>query len=313
MKKNQSIRYAIMAAFVAACGASGAALAGNEVEPNYGSPLELHAQPLSMDSAGAASVYAIMGALTGAVVGDVDVFSFKAYAGNVLTIDIDGGIKASGTGQRSVDTILTVLGPAPTYALKRQNDDSSLPAPYDPGSISRFDAYIENFTVEVTGVYYVGVTAFSRRLGSGGVIIEGTRGTGSNGDYTLVVSGVVPDVQQINIDIKPGSDDVAPINLKSRGSVPVALLSSAQFDALTVDASSLTFGGTGDERSWQRCGKDGTDVNGDGLLDLVCHFANQEARFDPSSFEAILKGKTKGGAMFEGRGLLKVVPVKRTD
>lgn len=308
MKNNQGFRCTIVAAALAACGASGAALALNEVEDNY--PIA-RAQLLPMDSAGSASVYAIMGVLTGTPIADVDIFTFEAFAGNVLTIDIDGGMKAAGTGGRSVDTFLTVLGPSP-HPVLRVNDDSTVPYPYDEGSVHRYDSYIQNFTVPATGTYYVGVTAFPRRLGAGGAIIDGY-GLTSSGTYTLVVSGVVPDVQQINIDIKPGSDAVAPINPKARGSVPVALLSSAEFDALEVDGSSLTFGSTGDERSWQRCGKDGTDVNGDGRLDLVCHFGNQEARFDPSFFEAVLKGETKAGKKFEGRGLLKIVPVKRTD
>jgi hypothetical protein len=45
----------------------------------------------------------------------------------------------------------------------------------------------------------------------------------------------------VNVDIKPGSDTNA-INLKSTGSVPVALLGSAEFDIFSVDLNTVKFG-----------------------------------------------------------------------
>jgi hypothetical protein len=47
---------------------------------------------------------------------------------------------------------------------------------------------------------------------------------------------------QVTIDIKPGSS-VNPINLKSRGKVPVATLSDPAFDATTVDGRTVVFAG----------------------------------------------------------------------
>jgi hypothetical protein len=77
-----------------------------------------------------------------------------------------------------------------------------------------------------------------------------------------------------------------------------------------VDTSSLTFGASGNEASLHRCDLGGEDVNGDGRLDVVCHFENQEAHFTPGVLEGILRGKTTAGRLFEGRGVLKVVPAK---
>ncbi|MDR7522096.1 MAG: hypothetical protein QN168_06500 [Armatimonadota bacterium] len=76
----------------------------------------------------------------------------------------------------------------------------------------------------------------------------------------------------LRIIVKPGSIPHT-INPKSSGTVPVAILSSPIFNALTqVVTSSITFGMTGIERSLASCNRSGQDVNGDGLLDMTCHF-----------------------------------------
>ena len=84
---------------------------------------------------------------------------------------------------------------------------------------------------------------------------------------------------EVVIDIKPGSDD-NPINLKSHGSVPVAILGSADFDVTTVDVSSVTLGEELTVHVIEK--KPGKfqaaieDVNGDPFPDLVMHFSIAE-------------------------------------
>jgi len=103
----------------------------------------------------------------------------------------------------------------------------------------------------------------------------------------------------VTIDIKPG-EGPAPINTKSRGTIPVAILSSATFDAVAqVDQTSLTFGHTGSETSLAFCSSPG-DVNGDGLLDLICHFNTPLTQFQAGDTKGILKGKTLGGNSMMG-------------
>jgi hypothetical protein len=164
--------------------------------------------------------------------------------------------------------------------------------------VSPRDALLVNVRLPVTGTYTVAV--------SDGSI------AGSNGSYTLIISGVTPapSAQQINIVVKPGDREISTLNPKSKGNIPVALLSSSEFDALAVDRASITFGATGDEDSLRRCNKEGFDVDGDGRLDLVCHFENQSAGFEFGDLEGIVKGRTAAGA-FEGRGFLKVLPSKQ--
>ena len=55
------------------------------------------------------------------------------------------------------------------------------------------------------------------------------------------------------------------------------------------------------------CTKSAEDVNGDGLLDLVCHFYIQLTGFQAGDTEGILKGKTVGGLLIEGRDSVRIV------
>ena len=110
------------------------------------------------------------------------------------------------------------------------------------------------------------------------------------------------------IDVKPGSCPNS-INPHSRGRIPVAVLSTADFDAPNeVDRDSLTFGPTGDEDSLAFCSPSPEDVNGDGLYDLVCHFYTQAAGFTAGDAVAFLKGYLSGGEFFWGTDAVKIVP-----
>jgi len=115
----------------------------------------------------------------------------------------------------------------------------------------------------------------------------------------------------VEIDIKPGSDPNS-INLKSRGTTPVAILSTATFDATTeVDKSSLTFGKTGNEQSLVKCTRSNEDVNGDGRDDVVCHFNTEDTGFDENSVEGIIKGQLNNGTPLEGSDSVRITPGSR--
>lgn len=306
MKKIGIVRSVIAGVVMSAFAAGAAAQAVNEQEPNY--PV---AQSLTLGADGNMVVKGIVGVMFGSSMHDADLYAFHANEGDVLDLDIDGGRKNGGTG-RDVWTVLTLFGPAPAYEIKRQTFITEHPDARDDGSINIFDPYIYRFRADTSGTHIVAVTGYSTLPKDGGNIEWGTLFPFSNGDYTLTVSGATampsaPLVQQINIEIKPGSREFAPINLKSKGVIPVALLSSGEFDALKADAGSLTFGATGDESSLRKCAVKGEDVNGDGKPDLVCHFETQLADFGPDNTEGVLKG-TIDGQPFEGRGVLKVVP-----
>lgn len=112
----------------------------------------------------------------------------------------------------------------------------------------------------------------------------------------------------VNIDIKPGGFPNS-INLGSRGIIPVAILSSSTFNATSdVNTTSLSFGRTGDELSWVGCSSDLEDVNGDGLVDLVCNFTTQATGFQLGDTVGILKGTTITGNSLSGIDSVRIVP-----
>ena len=120
----------------------------------------------------------------------------------------------------------------------------------------------------------------------------------------VIASPIVP----VSIDIKPGSDPNS-INPKSRGVIPVAILSSSTFDAfVSVDTTSLTFGRTGNENSLVFCNGSPTNVNGDAFPDLMCHFDTQQTGFQSGDTTGKLKGKTVGGTPIEGTDSVRIVP-----
>jgi hypothetical protein len=288
----------------------GLAWAASEREANHpvanAQTLEIGSITVDGVATTGAIVDGVIGNLAGPAVLDTDYYVFEGQAGDVVTVDIDGGMG----GLRSVDTILAIFGPGPGYQVLRQKDDIAR----DAGSISPFDARIDNFVLPASGMYVVGVSSTPRLFApaGGGTTSDSLNSARANGDYTLIVSGVSIAVLQISIELKPGSNEVAPINPKSKGKVPVALLGAANFAVDDVDTSSVTFGHSGNEASLSKCGTP-TDVNGDLFPDLVCHFENQRAVWEPTDDEGILRGKLANGKKFEGRGWLKVVPVKAEE
>jgi probable HAF family extracellular repeat protein len=104
-------------------------------------------------------------------------------------------------------------------------------------------------------------------------------------------------VLTVAVDIKPGSSTNA-LNPKSKGLVPVAILSVNGFDATTVAVASVRFGPGGAVEAH------GTghveDVNGDGVADLVMHFDMQASGIACGATSAALNGQTNGGRQIRG-------------
>lgn len=121
------------------------------------------------------------------------------------------------------------------------------------------------------------------------------------GGYAIGYATVVPPVIEVEIDIKPGSDPNS-INLGSKGVVPVAVLTTDDFDASAVDPVTVSFADAQPLR-WAL-----EDVDGDGDMDLLFHFNTQELNLGESSTEATLIGATGGGQSIQGTDTVDIVP-----
>ena len=300
MIKRTYISNAVAAALLAV--SAQVAFAVDEVEPNDSLA---NAQPVTVGTDGQVIIQGVVGTNDPAqpAVPDVDFYSFQASDTDVITLDIDGGMKGMGATDRQVDTKITLFGPDGQVVL--ENDDSLT---IDEGSASiggERDARIENLALQASGSgkYVVAVTGVGRF---------------PNGSYTLIISGITvtapSQVQYINIDVRPGDrTEFTRVNMKQKRDLPIALLSSKPkgdmpaFKPLEAKVDSITFGRGGEEKSLSRCLKEHRDLNRDGIPDLVCLFDVPSAGFEENDVAGKLKGETKDGTRFEAVGKLKVV------
>ena len=142
-------------------------------------------------------------------------------------------------------------------------------------------------------------TEFTPKLAEGSVL-EGFYGTDDPIEPTWLKDGLwffsdnIPikllppesDDPEITIDIKPGSDENV-INLKSRGVVPVAVITTDDFNAGFINPDSVEFAGASPVRS-TLC-----DVDCDGDKDMLFHFRIQKLNLDETSKEATLTATLK--------------------
>jgi hypothetical protein len=118
-------------------------------------------------------------------------------------------------------------------------------------------------------------------------------------------------VLEVDIDIKPGSD---PNSIKcddDKGVIPVAILTTDQFDATSVDHTTVSFEGATETHVNRKTGlprRHEEDVDGDGDIDLVFHFRLVDTRLTCSSTEGTLTGETFDGTPIGGTDATRMIP-----
>ncbi len=139
-------------------------------------------------------------------------------------------------------------------------------------------------------------------LGKHEITLTATDSHGRTGTATIIVNVALPVV----VDIKPESEP-ASINLKSRGVIPVALVTTDDFDATDVMPSTVELAGARPVR-WTK-----EDVHNDSDIDMLFHFKVQHLNLDMNSTEATLTGNTKKDVPVLGTDTVNIVPAAKRD
>ena len=176
---------------------------------------------------------------------------------------------------------------------------------HSPESGAIFDPISNSLVIEDTSVGWTGNLTCTYDEATVTSVIPIS--TFSNINFTSI-SG--PETIIVDIDIKPGCTPNA-INLGSNGVIPVAILSTPDFDATTVNPDTVSLAGSGvavrGKGNKSLTSQD--DVNGDGLLDMIVKVETEN--LDPDTFQdghAILTGLTTDGIEFTGSDSITIVP-----
>jgi hypothetical protein len=117
---------------------------------------------------------------------------------------------------------------------------------------------------------------------------------------TAAQQGLLYPLLTENIDIRPGcpTNWIAP---GYSGNVPVAVFGSGDFDATQVNASTLSFLGTGATSTSL------TDLNGDGRQDLIANFSMASMTVPAGSVTATITGQLNSTQALQGTAPITVV------
>jgi hypothetical protein len=117
------------------------------------------------------------------------------------------------------------------------------------------------------------------------------------------------EVTPVEIDIKPGSDPNS-INLGSEGNVPIAIMTTADFDATNVDPETVSLAGAsvGLKGKSNKLMASIKDVDGDGDDDLMLHIDIEEMDLMEGSSVAVLYGSTYDDIEIKGIDSVNIVP-----
>ena len=225
---------------------------------------------------------------------DGDGSVLTTIAPGVAAIALDIAVQSNG---KIVAAGATTTVGVQDFALARYTSEGSLDTAFGGDGIVRTD---------------VGGGVFDRLGGidiapDGDIVAAGWTGTGCTAAACFLNFGLAryegdaPAVE-VDIDVKPGSAE-NPIN-PGAGVVPVAILSTSEFDATTVEASSVCFGDANavSERDCTETHGRGhvEDADGDGDADLLLHFDAAETGIEVGDTAACLTGRTSAGVAIQG-------------
>jgi uncharacterized delta-60 repeat protein len=208
-------------------------------------------------------------------------------AAEAIQIQPDGKIVTAGSAYGNITY----------FALNRFNADGTVDSSFGTGGgvLTAFPGMIDQ------GAHALALQADGR------IVAAGDAYPSTSGSQFVVARYLGdPLVTPVKIDVKPG-DFPNVIDLGSKGTIPVAVLSTADFNApKQVNTASLKFGRAGNESSLTSCSPP-QDVNKDGLLDVLCHFSALKTGFHLGDTQGVLTGNTGSGGSIRGTDSVVVV------
>ncbi|MBI4304366.1 MAG: hypothetical protein HY665_08550 [Chloroflexi bacterium] len=232
---------------------------------------------------------------TGTVIVEVSDNNFTSNATALVTVNnvapvVNAGADRSVYSGESIalSTNFTDAGVQDTHTASIDWGDSTT----QPGTVTGSSGsgnVAGSHTYLVPGTYTVTVT-----------VTDDNGGVGNDG--LIVEVKFVP----VTIDIIPGSP-ANTINVNQKGVLRVAIVTSQNFNAATVNATTVRFG----PANAAPVRYDTEDVDHDGNLDLLLHLNAEEAGINAGDTEASLTGQTISGVYFKGTDTVRTVPKQK--
>lgn len=200
----------------------------------------------------------------------------------------------------SVQTVATAVGDDDT-ATPSLNNFGQLAYALDDGTDLELFVWDGSASTQVTDN---DVDDFRSSINDNGALAW-QRERGASAEIILAVAETA---RTVVIDVRPGNP-VNPVNLRTEGTVPVAIMSDAEFDATTVLPATIRLAGapvrTPGRSGAYQCREQ--DVNADDLPDLVCNIDVSQMVLDPDAVSVILVAQTAGGDEIQGEAPIHIV------
>jgi len=200
----------------------------------------------------------------------------------------------------SVQTVATAVGNDDT-ATPSLNNFGQLAYALDDGTDLELFVWDGSASTQVTDN---DVDDFRSSINDNGALAW-QRERGASAEIILAVAETA---RTVVIDVRPGNP-VNPVNLRTEGTVPVAIMSDAEFDATTVLPATIRLAGapvrTPGRSGAYQCREQ--DVNADDLPDLVCNIDVSQMVLDPDAVSVILVAQTAGGDEIQGEAPIHIV------
>jgi hypothetical protein len=130
------------------------------------------------------------------------------------------------------------------------------------------------------------------------------------GDGGLLILRFAPPLIVVPIDIKPDSNRNSIMCDNEKAIIAVAILTDPDFDATTVDHTTVTFEGASETHVRKGSGEPvrrEVDVDGDGDIDLLFQFRLGDTTLTCESTEGTLRGQTFDGQAIQGTDAVRMI------